>query len=120
MTMAGSAPRVRVGGPWFEDFAVGQAFDDAPALTLGAGHAALHQAIAGDLLRLVLDESLGRLVTGGDRLLAHPNLVCDVALGQSTGPTQRVRGNLFYRGRGVRPPRTWRPARSSTSRAARP
>jgi hypothetical protein len=40
MTMAGSAPRVRVGGPWFEDFAVGQVFDDAPALTLGAGHAA--------------------------------------------------------------------------------
>ena len=31
-------------------------------------------------------------------MLAHPNLVCDVAIGQSTGPTQRVRGNLFYRG----------------------
>ena len=30
--------------------------------------------------------------------LAHPNLVCDVAIGQSTGPSQRVRGNLFYRG----------------------
>ena len=98
MTMAGSAPRVRVGGPWFEDFAVGQVFDDAPALTLGAGHAALHQAIAGDRLRLALDEPLCRLVTGRDRLLAHPNLVCDVAIGQSTGPTQRVRGNLFYRG----------------------
>ena len=98
MTMAESASRVRVGGPWFEDFAVGQVFDDAPALTLGAGHAALHQAIAGDRLRLALDEPLCRLVTGRDRLLAHPNLVCDVAIGQSTGPTQRVRGNLFYRG----------------------
>ena len=51
-------PRVRVGGPWFEDFAVGQVFDDAPGLTLGAGHAALHQAIAGDRLRLALDEPL--------------------------------------------------------------
>ncbi len=37
-------------------------------------------------------------MTGEQRLLAHPNLVCDVAIGQSTGPTQRVRGNLFYRG----------------------
>ncbi len=61
------------------------------------GHAALHQAIAGDRLRLALDEPLCRLVTGRDRVLAHPNLVCDVAIGQSTGPTQRVRGNLFYR-----------------------
>ena len=98
MTTAGSAPRVRVGGPWFEDFAVGQIFDDAPALTLSSGHAALHQAIAGDRLRLALDEPLCCVVTGRDRLLAHPNLVCDVAIGQSTGPTQRVRGNLFYRG----------------------
>ena len=39
---------VTVGGPWFEDFEVGQIFDDAPGLTLTAGHAALHQAIAGD------------------------------------------------------------------------
>ena len=98
MSAAGSGPRLRVGGPWFEDFAVGQTFDDAPALTLSAGHAALHQAIAGDRLRLALDEPLCRLVTGRDQLLAHPNLVCDVAIGQSTAPTQRVRGNLFYRG----------------------
>ena len=98
MTAAGSARRVGVGGPWFEDFVVGQVFDDAPALTLGDGHAALHQAIAGDRLRLALDRPLCRLVTGRDEQLAHPNLVCDVAIGQSTGPTQRVRGNLFYRG----------------------
>src|SRR5271165_3551101 len=98
MTRAGSPRRVSVGGPWFEDFTVGQVFDDAPALTLGAGHAALHQAVAGDRLRLALDQPLCRLVTGRDQLLAHPNLVCDVAIGQSTGPTQRVRGNLFYRG----------------------
>ena len=37
-------------------------------------------------------------MTGRDQALAHPNLVCDVAIGQSTGPTQRVLGNLFYRG----------------------
>ena len=37
-------------------------------------------------------------MTGAEQPLAHPNLVCDVAIGQSTGPTQRVLGNLFYRG----------------------
>jgi acyl dehydratase len=90
--------RIRVGGPYFEDFAPGQVFDDAPALTLTAGHAALHQALTGDRLRLALDAELSRSVTGREAQLAHPNLVCDVAIGQSTGPTQRVLGNLFYRG----------------------
>ena len=86
-----------VGGPWFEDFERGQSFD-APALTLTEGHAALHQAICGDRLRLALDAPLCAAVTGRDAPLAHPNLVCDVSIGQSTGPTQRVLGNLFYRG----------------------
>ncbi len=90
--------RIRIGGPHFEDFEVGQVFDDAPALTLTTGHAAMHQACTGDRLRLALDADLSRAVTGSDAPLAHPNLVCDVAIGQSTGPTQRVRGNLFYRG----------------------
>lgn len=89
---------VEVGGPYFEDFDVGQVFADAPALTLTSGHAALHQALTGDRLRLALDAELSRAVTGQERQLAHPNLVCDVAIGQSTGPTQRVLGNLFYRG----------------------
>lgn len=90
--------RVRVGGPYFEDFEPGQVFDDAPGLTLTAGHAALHQAVLGDRMRAPLDAGLSRALTGDQRPLAHPNLVCDVAIGQSTGPTQRVRGNLFYRG----------------------
>ena len=67
-------------------------------MTITSGHAALHQALAGDRLYLALDAPLCRAVTGRDAPLAHPNLVCDVAIGQSTGPTQRVRGNLFYRG----------------------
>jgi acyl dehydratase len=92
------SPSVNVGGPWFEDFARGQIFEDAPGLTLTAGHAALHQAVAGDRLRLALDAALCREVTGEARPMVHPNLVCDVSIGQSTGPSQRVRGNLFYRG----------------------
>ena len=95
-TSAGA--RIHVGGPWFEDFELGQVFDDAPGLTLTSGHAALHQAVAGDRLRLALDAPLCHAVTGSELPLAHPNLVCDVAIGQSTGPTRRVRGNLFYRG----------------------
>jgi acyl dehydratase len=96
--MARTEARVRVGGPFFEDFEVGQVFEDAPALTLTFGHAALHQAIVGDRLRLALDISLSEAVTGSSSALLHPNLATDVAIGQSTAPTQRVLGNLFYRG----------------------
>jgi 2-methylfumaryl-CoA hydratase len=87
-----------VGGPWFEEFERGQIFDDAPGLTLTAGHAGLHQSLVGDRLWLALDAALCGEVTGHDRPLVHPNLVCDVAIGQSTGLSQRVLGNLFYRG----------------------
>jgi acyl dehydratase len=92
-----SAEPIRVGGPYFEDFEVGQIYD-APALTLTSGHAAIHQALVGDRMLMPLDATLSAAVTGRPEPLAHPNLVCDVAIGQSTTPTQRVRGNLFYRG----------------------
>jgi acyl dehydratase len=96
--VAQTGARLRIGGPWFEDFEVGQVFEDAPGLTLTFGHAALHQAVVGDRLRLPLDAQLSQAVTGRSDALLHPNLVTDVAIGQSTAPTQRVRGNLFYRG----------------------
>ncbi|HVS41383.1 MAG TPA: MaoC family dehydratase [Candidatus Dormibacteraeota bacterium] len=96
--MAELGRRVRVGGPHFEDLAHGQVFDDAPSVTLTDGHAAVTQAIFGDRLRLPLDAVLCAAVTGSPAPLAHPMLVCNVVIGQSTGPSQRVRGNLFYRG----------------------
>ena len=94
--MAELGRRIRVGGPHFEDLRRGQVFD-APALTLTEGHAAVCQALFGDRLRLPLDAVLCAAVTGRPGL-AHPMLVCNVVIGQSTGPSQRVRGNLFYRG----------------------
>jgi acyl dehydratase len=97
-----SAPPARPlqarGGPFFEDLAVGERGPAAAALTLTEGHAALHQAIVGDRLRLALDAPLCRRVVGTATPLAHPALVCDVAIGQSTLITQRVIANLFYRG----------------------
>lgn len=86
------------GGPYFDDLVVGQVFDAAPSMTLTSGAAATHQSILGDRLRLPLDDELSRAVTGGARALVHPALVCDVAIGQSTLATQRVKANLFYRG----------------------
>jgi acyl dehydratase len=86
------------GGPYFDDLRVGQVFDWAPAMTLTSGAAAVHQSIVGDRMRLPLDADLSRLVTGSPAALAHPALVCDVAIGQSTLATQRVKANLFYRG----------------------
>jgi acyl dehydratase len=85
-----------VGGPFFDDLRVGETVESAPALTLTEGLAAMHGAIVGDRLRLPLDRDLSQRVTGGQ--LAHPALVWDVAIGQSTLTTQRVIANLFYRG----------------------
>ncbi|MCK9248034.1 MAG: acyl dehydratase [Solirubrobacteraceae bacterium] len=90
---------VTVAGPHFDDLAVGDVLDAAPTQTLTPGVAAAHQAILGGRWRLSLDAPLADAVLGhGDGALASPALVCDVAIGQSTGFTQRVRANLFYRG----------------------
>ncbi len=89
--------RIHVGGPWFEDLAVGQDFD-APAVTLTEGHASLFQALSGDRLRLPLDHHASARITGRPEPLAHPLLVINVAIGQSTWASQRVKANLFYRG----------------------
>lgn len=84
--------------PYFEDFAVGDRFDDVPSVTLTEGYATFHQALFADRSRLPLDVELCRKTTGKNRLLANPSLVCNLAIGQSTIPSQRVMGNLFYRG----------------------
>jgi acyl dehydratase len=96
---ANAAPRIiSVEAPYFEDLKMGQLFSDAPAVTLTSGHAAFHDALFGDRLRLPLDATLCKTVTGSTRALVHPNVICNVAIGQTTSPTQRVKGNLFYRG----------------------
>jgi acyl dehydratase len=85
-------------GPYFDDLRTGQVFAAAPAMTLTPGLAAAHQSILGDRLRLPLDTELSAAVTKLTAPLAHPGLVCDVAIGQSTLVTQHVKANLFYRG----------------------
>ena len=85
-------------GPYFDQVHTGQVFTGAPSMTLTAGLAAVHQSILGDRLRLPLDAELSAAVTGLPAPLAHPGLVCDVAIGQSTLATQHVKANLFYRG----------------------
>ncbi len=86
-----------VDGPYFEELAVGRVFDGAPAVTLTDGHAATHQAIVGDRLHLPLDAVLCTDVVGAGPL-AHPALVWDLVIGQSTLATRQVKANLFYRG----------------------
>lgn len=84
--------------PFFEDLAVGLLERSAPSVTLTEGMAAVHQAILGDRLRLALDGKLARDLLGLRAPLAHPALVWDVSIGQSTLLTGRVIANLFYRG----------------------
>ncbi|HEX4816028.1 MAG TPA: MaoC family dehydratase [Nonomuraea sp.] len=85
-----------VDGPYFDDLSVGDTFA-APAVTLDAGLQAQHRAILGDRLRLCLDQPLAERVTGRAGL-AHPGVVWDVAIGQSSVVTRQVVANLFYRG----------------------
>ena len=103
--MSGGQPLL-VGGqaPWFEDFAVGDDFSDVPSVTLTDAHGAIHQALFGDRLRLPLDHGLARRVTGQPAALVNPSMVCNMAIGLSTIPSQRVLGNLFYRGLTLRQP----------------
>jgi acyl dehydratase len=106
---------IDVAGPFYEDLEVGQVFDSSPGLTVTEGHGALHQAIVGDRLRLGLDRHLAAEVIDAGAPLAHPGLVCDVAIGQSTLATQRVIANLFYRGLVLRrSPRTGDTLRTTT------
>ena len=98
MVIANGYAGIREGGPYFDDLSIGQVFDWAPAATLSSGLAAAHQAIVGDRMRLALDAQLCAAVTGTPGPLVHPGLVCDLAIGQSTLVTQRVKANLFYRG----------------------
>lgn len=89
--------RVEVAGPWFEDLKVGQILEDAPAITITPGLTTLYASLTGDRMRLPLDATLSKAVTRRDEPLAHPGLVWNIAIGASTGLTQRVRANLFYR-----------------------
>jgi len=91
-----NAEPTEIAGPWFEDFVRGLEFD-APAVTITEGLAGLHQALFGDRLRLPLDHHASRSI-GGGAPLAHPLLAINVAVGQSTWASQRVKANLFYRG----------------------
>jgi acyl dehydratase len=91
-------PATMTVGPYFDKLQIGQVFAGAPSMTLTPGLAAVHQSILGDRLRLPLDAELSAAVTGLTAPLAHPGLVCDVAIGQSTLATQHVKANLFYRG----------------------
>ncbi|SEE72501.1 hypothetical protein [Jiangella alba] len=85
-----------VDGPYFDDLTAGDVFT-GPAVTLDAGLQAQHRAILGDRLPLCLDDSLAEAVTGRAGL-AHPGVVWDVAIGQSSVVTRQVVANLFYRG----------------------
>ena len=115
---AASSPVRRVSAPYYDDLSTGDVFA-GPGVTITPGHAALHQAIVGDRLRLALDAPLAEAVTGQPGVLAHPMLVCDLAIGQSTTPSGRVLGNLFYRGLGCRPVHVGATLRTRTEVVAR-
>ena len=84
--------------PWFEDLNVGDEFNNVPEVTITEGHMAAHQMAFGDRLALPLSWPLSRKVTKSPTPLVNSCLVANIAIGLSTIPSQRVLGNLFYRG----------------------
>jgi len=84
-------------GPYFDELTVGDVFTSAPGVTLTSGLVDAHRAIVGGRFALALDRALGAEVTGAPSLVP-PNVVWDVAIGQSTVVTHHVKANLFYRG----------------------
>jgi acyl dehydratase len=89
--------QVLVDGPYFEDLRLGQRFSSGSRVTLTEGLAATHQAVVGGRLALARAHGLAWQVLG-DGVLAAPNLVWDLAIGESTVATHVVVANLFYRG----------------------
>jgi acyl dehydratase len=89
---------MRLDGPYFDDFRVGETLPPAPAITIGEGETALYQAIAGDPYPLALSRPLAHAVTGDPRPIVNPALALHFSIGQSTVATRRVVANLFYRG----------------------
>ena len=92
------------GSPWFEDLNVGDEFNNVPEVTITEGHMAAHQMAFGDRLALPLSWPLSKKVTKSPTPLVNSCLVANIAIGLSTIPSQRVLGNLFYRGVAFRLP----------------
>jgi acyl dehydratase len=89
---------MRLDGPYFDDFRVGETLPPAPPITIGVGETALYQAIVGDPYALALSRPLVHAVTGDPRPIVNPALALHFSIGQSTVATRRVVANLFYRG----------------------
>ena len=84
--------------PWFEDLSVGDKFNNVPEVTITEGHLVAHQMAFGDRMALPLSWPLSLKVTKSPTPLVNSCLVANIAIGLSTIPSQRVLGNLFYRG----------------------
>ena len=89
---------IEVLGPFFEDYTHQQMMEQAPSVTITSGHAAIHQSLFADRLRLPLDQELCKKILDSNHLLVNPHLLYNLAAGQTTYASQNVKGNLFYRG----------------------
>ena len=77
---------IEVDGPVYDDLAVGDRFDQAPAMQLTSGIAAAHHAIVGGRLRLPFDPALSSRVTGlAPGTTYHYRVVATSAAGTARG-----------------------------------
>jgi len=84
-------------GPYYEDFSEGMTIAPLPSITVTDADNVAYRMIAGDQHLATADRSLYARLSGSKGSLAHPALVMQISIGQTTNATRRAIANLYYR-----------------------
>jgi len=86
-----------VDGPYYEDFSEAMTIAPLPNITVTDADNVAYRMIAGDQHLATADRMLYRKLSGSTGSLAHPALVMQISIGQTTNATRRAIANLYYR-----------------------
>jgi len=86
-----------VDGPYYEDFSQGMVITPLPNITITDADNVAYRMITGDQHLATADRDLYGRLSGSTGSLAHPALVMQISIGQTTNATRRAIANLYYR-----------------------
>ena len=84
-------------GPFYEEFTDGMIIAPLPDVTLTDADNVAYRMIVGDQHLATADRTLHERISGSSGSLAHPGLVVQFSIGQTTNATRRAIANLYYR-----------------------
>ena len=84
-------------GPFYEEFTDGMIVAPLPDVTLTDADNVAYRMIVGDQHLATADRTLHERISGSSGSLAHPGLVVQFSIGQTTNATRRAIANLYYR-----------------------